>query len=346
MLNARENLEAVITGGKPDRYSNNYEGVHILFHPNMGVLCQPGETKVDKWGITWNFPVGTPGQFPVHDDEHLVLKDIEDWKTYVKAPELVTDEGKWDVFRPQYRDFDRSNEICACFFNPGLFEMTHHLGSITEMLMNLITDTDEVIDLVQYLKEYELKVAEAICDNLHPDAIFHHDDWGSEENSFMRPELFDEIFLDPYTEIYGYYKDHGVKYVFHHSDSYAANLVPEMIEMGIDVWQGPMRSNNVPELIKKYGDKITFMGNIDNKMIDFEGWTREDCRKAIITAIEEDGLGPEHYVPCITQGGPGSTVSGTYAVLCEELDKYNSEKFGFSVEELEAARQPLQIIFG
>ena len=24
----------------------------------------------------------------------------------------------------------------------------------------------------------------------------------------------------------------------HHSDSYAANLVPFMIEMGIDIWQG------------------------------------------------------------------------------------------------------------
>ena len=30
----------------------------------------------------------------------------------------------------------------------------------------------------------------------------------------------------------------GVDVIVHHSDSYAATLVPYMIEMGIDVWQG------------------------------------------------------------------------------------------------------------
>jgi hypothetical protein len=27
----------------------------------------------------------------------------------------------------------------------------------------------------------ELQLAEGICSNLHPDAIFHHDDWAAKE---------------------------------------------------------------------------------------------------------------------------------------------------------------------
>ena len=106
--------------------------------------------------------------------------------------------------------------------------------------MYYMTNPDEMHDLIKYLTECELKLAEGICTHLKPDAIFHHDDWGSERSTFLRPEMFAEFFLEPYKQIYGYYHDHGVELVFHHSDSYAATLVPYMIEMGIDVWQGCM----------------------------------------------------------------------------------------------------------
>jgi hypothetical protein len=69
-----------------------------------------------------------------------------------------------------------------------------------------------------------------------------------------------------------------VELVVHHSDGYAATLVPAMIEMGIDVWQGCFSTNDIPDLIKKYGGKISFMGGIENHLVDFEGWTEENNR--------------------------------------------------------------------
>lgn len=46
-----------------------------------------------------------------------------------------------------------------------------------------------------------------------------------------------------------------------------APFVPTMIEMGIDVWQGCMSVNNLPELIKEYGKDLTFMGGIDDGLL-------------------------------------------------------------------------------
>jgi uroporphyrinogen-III decarboxylase len=200
---------------------------------------------------------------------------------------------------------------------------------------------DEMHDLIKYLTEWELKLAEGICANLKPDAIFHHDDFGSEKSTFLRPEMFAEFFLEPYKQIYGYYHDHGVELVIHHADSYAATLVPYMIEMGIDIWQGCMESNDLPELIKKYGGKISFMGNIDNKSVDFPGWTQEDARKVVRKAC--DTCGSKYFIPCITQGGPGSTFPGTYAALCDEIDKYSEEVFGVKADQI--TRLPWQILF-
>ena len=346
MLTAKENLREVIRGGNPDRYVNQYEAIQLLFHPYVMHNPSPAkgqENVVNAWGVTNSFPAGTPGAFPVHTPDKIVVRDSENWKEYVHAPALDFSQEEWDMFKAQYDAVDGTKSYKAAFIAPGLFEQTHHLCEISQALMNYITDPDEMHDLIKYLTEWELKLAEGICSHLHPDAIFHHDDWGAEKNTFLRPEMFAEFFVESYKQIYGYYHDHGVELVFHHSDSYCATLVPYMIEMGIDVWQGCMASNNVPELVKKYGGKIAFMGGIDNKMVDFEGWTQEDCRKAAVDICE--ACGNKYFIPCITQGGPGSVYPGTYKALCDEIDKYNAEKFGLKIEEIEENRLPWQILF-
>ncbi len=347
MLTAKENLREVVKGGNPDRFVNQYEAIQLLFHPfslHSPSPAQGQENVVNAWGVTNSFPANTPGAFPVHTPDKIVVKDIEHWQDYVHAPSLDFPQEEWDQMKAAYDAVDGTKAYKATFVAPGLFEQTHHLCSISEALINYLESPDEMHDLIKYLTEWELKLAEGICSHLHPDAIFHHDDWGSERSTFLNPDLFAEFFVEPYKQIYGYYHDHGVELVFHHSDSYCATLVPYMIEMGIDVWQGCMASNNVPELVKKYGDKITFMGGIDNKMVDFEGWTREDCRKAAVDIM--DACGKKGFIPCITQGGPGSVFPGTYRTLIEEIDKYNVEHFGLKQEEIEANRLPLQIMFG
>ena len=65
------------------------------------------------------------------------------------------------------------------------------------------------------------------------------------------------------------------------------------------------------------------------------------------TAIRgSHGFDFQSYIPCITQGGPGSTMSGTYVELVKYIDQYNREKFGFTQEQLEDARLELQVLFG
>ena len=91
------------------------------------------------------------------------------------------------------------------------------------------------------------------------------------------------------------------------------------------------------------GDKIAFMGEIDNKQVDFEGWTQADCEKAAVHAMETCGM--KHFIPCITQGGPGSLYQGTYKGLWDAIDDYNCKHFGFTKEQLEAQRLPMSIMF-
>ena len=346
MLTAKENMRQVILGGNPDRLVNQYEAIQLLFHPFMlssPLLKKGDENVVNAWGVTNSFPANTPGAFPVHTPDKIVIKDIENWRDYVKAPSLEFPDELWNICKGMYAGAS-DKAYKAVFVAPGLFEQCHHLMSIEEALMAFYEYPDEMHELIDFLTEWELELAKGICENLHPDMLFHHDDWGSEKSSFISPAMFEEFFLEPYKKIYGYYKSHGVEFVVHHSDSYCANLLPTMIEMGIDVWQGCMTSNDVPALIEKYGGKMTFMGDIDNKAVDFDGWTQADCEKAALASIERC-KSVKYYIPCITQGGPGSLYEGTYAGLWEAIDEYNCKTFGFTKEELDAQRPPMAVMF-
>ncbi len=180
-------------------------------------------------------------------------------------------------------------------------------------------------ELIDYITDWELAYAEEICKYLKPNALFHHDDWGSRSSSFISPQMFKEFYEPAYKKVYGYYKEHGVEVVIHHSDSYAANLVPSMIEMGIDIWQGVMSTNNIPELIEKYGGQITFMGGIDSGEVDREDWSREHIAQEVERVCRENGT--KFFIPCNTMGGPESIFPGVYDTITEEIAKVSAKLF-------------------
>ena len=341
MLSPKENYFEAAKGLNPDRYANQYEALRLVLHPAMFHSTSPKygeENVVNAWGVTNSYPLGTPGAFPVHTPDKIVIKDIEHWQDYVHAPSLDFPDEEWAMIKGIMDKVDDNLAYKAPFIAPGLFEQCHHLGEIQNTMINLYEYPDEMHDLIKYLTDYELRLAELICAKLQPNALFHHDDWGSRTSTFMSPAMFEDFFVDAYKQVYGYYKSHGVELIVHHSDSYGATLVPAMIEMGIDVWQGCMSSNNLPELTKQYCGKIGFMGGFDGADFDYEGWTPEETKRKVWALL--DACTPKAFIPCIAQGGPGSVYDGVYDCITDAIDEYNEKHFG--IDRSQIVRSPIQ----
>ncbi|MDR2501980.1 MAG: uroporphyrinogen decarboxylase [Oscillospiraceae bacterium] len=329
MLTKRQNFTETIRGGKPDRFVDQYEALGFIFgnpvqNNRRGALEIGGEI-VDPWGVTIRFPPGTPGPFPVHDDEHKVIKDITKWREQLKIPSLDFPQAAWDAAKPAAEAIDRNEVFAAIMLAPGVFDMTHYLMGMEDALIAYYEEPEAMHELIDAITDYELRYAKLLCDNYHPDAIFHHDDWGSHRSTFLSPEMFREFIFPSYRKIYGYYKDHGVELIFHHSDSYAATLIEDMIDMQIDVFQGCVDTNNVPELIRKYGGKISFMGAINNGIVDVPDWTP----KLISDTVEQvcRDCGRHYFIPCCTAGGPGSAYPGVYEAVSSEIARMSAELF-------------------
>jgi len=323
MLTKRQNLIETMRGGNPDRFVNQYETFGMIVGSPFGMRNKAPkygeENVVNAWGVTRSWPIGTPGAFPVHTPDKIVIKDIEDWKSYVKVPQVVYDASEWEPFIRKAEEIDRNEQYVTAFFAPGVFEQCHYLMEIQNCLIAFYENPDEMHELIDCITQFELDYAAEVCKYLKPDALFHHDDWGTQISTFIAPDMFREFFKPAYEKIYGYYKAHGVELIIHHSDSYAATLVPDMIDMGIDIWQGVMTTNNVPELIKQYGGKITFMGDIDSASVDYEGWTQEVIHREVFRACEE--CGKHYFIPCASQGLAMSTFPGVYEALSAEIDR-------------------------
>lgn len=234
-------------------------------------------------------------------------------------------EEAWAPFVEAANKINRKEQFVAPFAAPGIFEKIHYLMGMEEAMIAFYEEPEAMHELVDFLADYEISAAKEVIDHLHPDALFHHDDWGSQISSFLSPDMFGEFIAPAYKKIYGFWKANGVELIVHHSDSYAANLVPHMIDCGIDIWQGVMSTNDVPALIKKYGGKISFHGGIDNGRVDRVDWTKEKVEAEVRQVV--DACGKLYYIPGTTMGGAESTYPGVYDTVTEVINQLSKEKF-------------------
>ncbi len=244
----------------------------------------------------------------------------------LKAPDpMAYPQAMWDFFAGLTPPPDRNERFTACIVFTGIFEKLHYMMSIDTALLNLVVEPEAMHELIDFLTDWEIECAKVQIDHIHPDALFHHDDFGSQTKSFMSPEMFEEFFVPAYKKIYGFWKENGVQLIVHHSDSYAANLVPGMIEMGVDIFQGAVSENNIPELLKKYGGQLSIHGGLDNGKFDTADWSAEKIRAALVDLIES--CGTKYLIPGFTQGGIGSIYPGAYEAASAAIDELSKIYF-------------------
>jgi uroporphyrinogen-III decarboxylase len=285
----------------------------------------PGTENKDGWGVTIRWNEGQPGPFPVHDAAHRIIKDVTKWKDVVKPAKLDYPDSAWEAGIKAARAVDRKETFATVFYTCGVFERLHYLMGIDDCLVNYYDEPEAMHELTDFVTDWELKYAAEVTKRLKPDCLFHHDDFGTQISSFISPEMFEEFIVPAYKKIYAFWKSQGVEIVVHHNDSFSANLVPGMIEMGVDVWQGCISTNNVPELVKKYGKKISFMGDLNNGVLDKADWTKELMRKEVERACRTNGK--HYYIPCMTMGDPGSSFPGVYEAATEEINRMSKTLF-------------------
>jgi len=330
-MTKREQFMSVLKNEQPQKWMGyGFDAFpKVLFHCMIDpvsiwdILFIHGESVIDNWGVQHRFlpEKGDPGIIPIVNEKNQVIKDITKWRDYVTFPKVPSDLD-WAHFR---KEIDAVRDECMVMVPTfrGLFERAHCLMAFEECLMNLEIEPDAMYEFFGAYTDWKMGIIEMIIDELKPDIIHSHDDWGSKSSLFMSPNTFRKLLKPHYQRMYDYIHSRGVL-VQHHCDSNIMGIEKDMVELGIDMWQGALPSNDIQLIKKNTGGKMLIMGGLDSGVIDHaEGAvTEETIRAEVRRAIDEYAPGGA-FVPCINSlEGVNPWIN---PVVIDECNRYGAE---------------------
>lgn len=150
-------------------------------------------------------------------------------------------------------------------------------------------DPDFIKRLIDDRKEAQLKMLDEIS-RTKPVIVFGGDDMGQKGRPMLSPEMYRKFFKEPYSEIFQKVHDMGA-IIFNHSCGNIVELLPDMIEAGLDGWQSLEPASLIDHefVKKKYGDKFLLVGGLDSREISFG--TKDSIEKHVQTQIRKMAKG-------------------------------------------------------
>ncbi|MBN2449265.1 MAG: hypothetical protein JXR77_02685 [Lentisphaeria bacterium] len=170
-------------------------------------------------------------------------------------------------FRPAWKEAgrqacaQRAESFLVGHLGWGLFERSWNLRGFENILMDAVMEPDFFEEVLDRLMQLYLAFVEYTAD-LPVDAILFGDDWGDQRGVILGPERWRRFLKPRWARIYEAVHGHG-KIVMSHSCGSVAEIIPDLIEIGLDVLesvQPEAAGMNPYELKQRWGDRITFWG--------------------------------------------------------------------------------------
>ena len=189
------------------------------------------------------------------------------WAGLVHSPwDHAGEDGFWQTLRTQTQALRASTDralmvVVGC----NLFEWGTFLRRIDNFLMDLVVDTANVERLLDALLEIHFatldNVLTAVGDLV--EVIRFGDDLGMDGGPLMSPETYRTIFKPRHAALNAYVHERSTLKTFLHSCGSLYDLLPDIVETGVDVLnpvQISARDMEPAKLKAEFGDAITFWG--------------------------------------------------------------------------------------
>jgi hypothetical protein len=275
----RDELDAV-----KKRFPDDMTTPAHRYGPSVRAKGEPSQVGeyTDEWGCVWTVAeVGVCGE--------IKRPILDDWSA------LETWSPPWE--RLEQADFSMTNASCRDIgkftmagYAARVFERLQFLRGTENLFVDLMMQPPELLALRDLVHAYNLRDVELWCDT-DVDAVFLMDDWGSQNGLLISPALWRSFFKPLYKEYCDLAKQAG-KYVFFHSDGYTMDIIPDLIEIGVDALNTQIFCMDIEELGRRFKGKLTFWGEICRQHVMPFG-TVDEVRQAVrrVRRALDDGRG-------------------------------------------------------
>ncbi len=272
-------------------------------------LSTNGKIVYDNWGVGWN--IEQEGIFWSYHP----LKNKNDLRKYT-FPSLE-DSHLFDFLKLDKEKYGKKYCIAAMQDNT-LFERAYSLRGYENFLVDLKVDKSFAENLLDKIMEHEIERAKKFVE-LNVDCVITGDDFGTQENLIMSVEDWKTFMMPRLKQIWNVYIKNYIP-IIHHSCGNIIDLIPYMIDMGLDVLH-PIQHVMPPKVLKKqFGKDLIFFGGIDSQNLITFG-TKEEITnevKRLITILGEDG----GYIVSLDQNIMSNVPINNILILVEAIKKY------------------------
>jgi uroporphyrinogen decarboxylase len=235
----------------------------------------------DAWGVIHenlqNGIIGQPIQHPLAKWEHL--HDYE-------FPDPLSDFLR---FQKPIRNANQSKYLL--FDGGSIWQLIHSLRGFENTLIDVVTRRKELVILIDKIIEYHLSRLGPFLD-LAIDGVLFNDDWGTQKRLMVKLEQWKDFFKPAYNKLFKPIHRKG-KHVFFHSDGNVLDLIPEWIDLGVDVANIQVNLIGINKTRQKTFQKICIAADVDRQHILPFGNTEEvrNVVKDIIQGFSSQGGG-------------------------------------------------------
>lgn len=254
-------------------------------------------TSVDEWGVWWK-----KGSF--HHFAHInsPLTKVSGLKELREYPWPDFDEPyRYEGLSEKVNEFHKKG-LAVAGFAGSIFEQAWYLRSMPTLLVDMMLRPDIAHYLLEHTAHFQRKTALEFA-RAGIDMVMLGDDVAMQTGLMMSIQTWQNFLKQPLKKTIDVVKTENQNCkVFYHSDGNVEGLIPELIEVGIDVLNPVQPECMNPAKIKQeYGDKLAFLGTISVQRTMPFG-SPQDVSQEVKTRIETVGydggliLAPSHVL--------------------------------------------------
>lgn len=238
--------------------------------------------ELDLFGVTWQKSadggdVGNIVQYPVEDGDFSHYKFPEVDAGFAKQVAQGLADDKHDRFR--------MFGITMC-----MFERLWSLRGMEDALVDMLADEDATYMALGKIEEHHTLLLDTVLD-YDFEGVYFGDDWGQQRGLIMGPVQWRKYIKPVMSRLFQKVKSKG-KYVILHSCGDLREIMGDLVEMGLDVYNTVQPEiYDLPTLKREYGKDLTFYGGISTQQfLPFASADEcADMAKNVIEIMAKDG---------------------------------------------------------
>ena len=294
-----------------DRFPEDF-GWHLLPdlpRESLPPLYRKGE-NTDEFGTVWKVTVEGRCGIPVRPP---IPPDWSGFEEYRFPAVFSAGTPRYRLYSGHMAGLDEHYYARGAWIT--FFEQLQQLHGFEPTLVDVCTGRAEMIALRDRLLAFNLQWIDRWLANEYQGLQFA-DDWGTQTNLMIAPEIWRSFFKPCYRAMFSRVKEAGLD-VWFHSDGHILEIIPDLIEIGVDVLNC-QSSVMDRKALRPFAGRICFRTDIDRQTV-LPFVSPEEVKEHVNALFHDLGTPDGGVVACgeISEDVPLANIQATYEAFLE-----------------------------